>query len=98
MPEDASVAGVPLGRAMHLSLAPLVNPARDGVELRLSSPDDGPIRVALVDVIGRVRAELILSGPVRDVRVRFDPPGPGLYFLKAEQRGALASGRVAVVL
>jgi len=98
MPEDASVAGVPLGRAMHLSLAPLVNPARDGVELRLSSPDDGPIRVALVDVIGRVRAEQILSGPVRDVRVRFDPPGPGLYFLKAEQRGALASGRVAVVL
>jgi hypothetical protein len=67
------------------------------VEIRVNSPDDGPVRVTLLDVGGRVRAEQVVWGPARDLRVRFDVPGAGLYFLRAEQRGVLASGRVAVV-
>ena len=51
----------------------------------------------LVDVTGRIRAERVLPGPARDLRVRFDASGTGLYFLMAEQRGVRASARVAVV-
>jgi hypothetical protein len=87
---------VPTARA-PLALAPVANPARNGVELRVSAPDEAPIRVALVDVTGRIRAEQVLPGPARDLRVRFDAPGTGLYFLRAEQRGVSASARVAVV-
>jgi len=97
LPDDASTTGVPPGAPARLALAPLANPARDGVELRVSSPGQGPIRVTLVDVGGRVCAEQLLAGPVRGERVRFDAPGAGLFFVRAEQRGALASGRVAVV-
>jgi hypothetical protein len=80
LPEDGPIAGVvPTARA-PLALAPVANPARNGVELRVSAPDEAPIRVALVDVTGR-----------------FDAPGTGLYFLRAEQRGVSASARVAVV-
>jgi hypothetical protein len=86
----------PTARA-PLALAPVANPSRDHVELRVSAPDEAPIRVAIVDVTGRIRAEQVLPGPARDLRVRFDAPGAGLYFLRAEQRGVLASARVAVV-
>ena len=97
LPEDGSTTGVPFGESPRLSLAPVVNPIRGSIELRVSSPDDGPIRVTLVDVSGRVRAEQVVAGPIQDARLRFDPPGPGLYFLRAEQRGGRTSGRVAVV-
>jgi len=97
LPGDGPTAGVPFSGSPRLSLAPAVNPVRGGIELRVSSADDGPIRTTLVDVSGRVRAEQVIAGPARDLRVRFDAPGAGLYFMKAEQRGVLASARVAVV-
>jgi len=97
LPPDGETTAVPPPVVAGLSLAPVANPSRGGVELRVSSPEDGPVRVTLLDVSGRVRAEQVIEGPVRDQRVRFDAPGPGLFFLRAEQRGALASGRVAVV-
>lgn len=97
MPPDGETAAVPPARPRVLSLVPVANPARAGVELSLGSLDDGPIRITLLDVGGRVRAERVIQGPVRDHRVRFDALSAGLYFLSAEHRGVLASARVAVV-
>ena len=62
----------------------------------MNAPDTAPIVVTLLDVSGRVQAEQVVSGPARDTRIRFEASRPGLYFLRASQRGVLATTRVAL--
>jgi len=91
------VLSVPLAPASHLTLAATTNPARGGLELRLNAGDTGDVRVTLLDVSGRVRAERTVTGPARERAVRFDGLEPGLYFARASRAGASTLTRIAVL-
>jgi hypothetical protein len=94
-PAGAPLA-VPGGAAVRLALAPVANPARGALEVRVSSGDSEPIHVELFDIGGRLVEEHVLSGPVREARVRFAAAHAGLYFVRAGQHDARATARVAV--
>ena len=91
------VLDVPRAGAERLALAPGVNPARGGIELRIDAAGTGDVRVTLFDVAGRIQAERAVAGPVRSAGVRFDGLRPGLYLARASQGGASASTRIAVL-
>src|ERR1051325_10642155 len=91
------VLAVPRDAGPRLALAPVANPARDALELRLDAADAGDVRVTLFDVSGRVRAERTLAGPARERSLRFVGLPPGLYLARASQSGSTTLTRVAVL-
>ena len=96
---DAALGVLDAPRALPegLALAASVNPARDGVGLRLDAAEAGDVTVTLYDVSGRVRSERSVAGPAWGAEVRFDRIPPGLYFASAAQNGDRAQAKVVVV-
>jgi len=91
------VLSSPPPNVSRLALAPHANPARGGLELKLSATDEGEVKVTLFDVSGRVRAERIVAGPGRELNVRFTGLEPGLYVASALQAGERTFTRVVVL-
>jgi hypothetical protein len=91
------VLAVPRPMATRIALAASANPARGAIELRLDAADAGDVRVSLLDITGRVRAERTLDGPARERSLRFERVPPGLYFARATQAGASTVTRIAVL-
>jgi hypothetical protein len=97
------VAGVPgrAGRTLALS-APRPQPSRGRVHLDLSRAEPGSARVVVCDAAGRKVRELssrvAVAGTNTIVWDGADDSGrrasPGVYFVRAEQSGAVATRRI----
>ena len=73
--------GDPTGRALHV----LQNPARDNIHCRLEHTGAAPLKVRVIDALGReVARELVHpAGTVTDFTIRAQHLSPGVYFLQA---------------
>lgn len=99
LPPDGPIAGVPQPAQVALELSATRNPARDAVELVLSSVQAGPVAVVLRDVSGRLISERVVEGPVRGAHVGFAAGAlrPGLYFVTASSTRVSTTTRVSLV-
>jgi hypothetical protein len=79
----------------RLAIAPLANPSRGALAVRLALPSAASARVRLYDVGGRlVRERGVTAGA--QVLALGDAPGPGLYFVVLEQAGKRSTARIVV--
>jgi hypothetical protein len=100
LPPDGSVAGTsPRVSPMPFSIEPARDPARGDVELIVSTPGKGEVRVTLHDVAGRVLGERVIEDPEVRATVRFAATGlkPGLYFARASRAGQVTTTRISLV-
>jgi len=98
---SSSLLGAPPAPAIvpRLALsAPRPNPARDGMALDVTLPDDSPARVELLDVAGRVqRSQAVQGAGAHAVAFRdLGTLAPGLYFARASQARGEATTRVVI--
>ncbi len=74
------------------------NPVSNVLELRISSPEPGPVNLILLSVSGReVYREEIMLQSRRSHSIPCDTLTAGMYILKVEQNGWVYSGKVVVV-
>lgn len=76
------------------------NPARETLRIRFDLPDSGPVRLQLVDMLGRTVATLA-DGPRAEgentVSLDVRPLARGVYVLRLEASGAIVSRTVSIV-
>jgi hypothetical protein len=94
-----SEPGLPTASVVSLSAA-YPNPARGQVTLGFALAEAGPVRLALYDVLGREVA-VPLSAPLgagpHEVTVPTSGLGAGVYVVRLEAGGEVASSRITVV-
>lgn len=99
MPSELYVAGeaAPEAPAFRLGVSP--NPARGAAVLALAQPAPGAVRVVATDALGREVA-VLHDGPAGEaLLLRFDTASwpPGMYMVRAEASGRVASARFVVM-
>jgi len=83
-----------------LALEALENPARARFTMRITSLSADPIHVQLFDVCGRRLMSQSVRGTAGSQTVRLwntQAVSPGVYLVRAEQRGRAAATRIAVI-
>ena len=96
---DAATTDAPPSLPAGLRLAPLPA-AGQSPRVRLSLPAGGPGVLQLLDVGGRERARIDLTGPLSEQQVTLAPGGslePGLYFARLRQGRASVCVRIPLV-
>ncbi|HHP7239075.1 S8 family peptidase, partial [Longibacter sp.] len=79
---------------------PFPNPAGRQVTVRYELPADGPVQIAVYDVLGR-RVRTVTNGNDtkgrKEVTVSTDRLAPGMYFVRLETGGTIRTQRLSVV-
>jgi hypothetical protein len=81
-------------------LAPVPNPASDETAIRFRLPEAGPVRLRVLDVRGRVVADLLdgtLEAGEHAISWNTGALASGVYFSRLETGAGHAGGRVVVV-
>jgi Calx-beta domain-containing protein/beta-propeller uncharacterized protein DUF5122 len=102
----AAVTGVPSGDHIvdsgFMKLGP--NPARGGVEIEYALPEASKVRIRIYDLQGRLVAQPVdEQRPAGTSQVRWDGDGPGgevvpgIYFVRLEAPGLVASRKFVIV-
>ena len=103
-PSTAAVPGIDPLRDGLVSILP--NPMHSSAELRFDTRRDGPLRVAVYDLVGRCVRTLHAGGPVAAGAMRFGldahgddgrPLGTGVYFIRVEDPLGARSSRLLLL-
>jgi hypothetical protein len=95
-----AAASPPASEAAGLQVSAYPSPARGRVTVTVEVPAPGPVAVAVYDLLGR-RVAMLHEGtaPAGSLRLALDGSTlpAGVYVVRAEGSGAVATARVALV-